>query len=556
MTAKTYKITQSDSLGRYMVAKRQLKQGELILKEEAVLVGPHLNGPARCFKCLKTINLLMCSFCNQCNTALMCTNDCQGKHHSDDECLTLRTQKIKGQILAENPSVIFPLCCLLLGIYNPEVYEEIISMESHLEERRNTPIWRRHKISVEDILKDTNLLTPQDLQEEVVQKICGILDVNSIEVKCVRPANLSNLPIVDPEKQCLRGLYPKVAMIAHNCLPNAYLAADDNFSISVYAKVDIKEEAPIFINYTNVLQGNQERQLSLLEGKYFTCTCSRCRDPSELGTEISSLICHKCRKGFLRYTELEENFQLWKCSECKQCFKDFLIKLAIEEAKRRIDDLDPTDVQQMENLYKKLLLTFHPNHYLLLGLKQALVSLYSKLPPTKSNLNRKIDLCGRLMSVFGKLEPGISRIKALTMYELQSAIVDISNKQYRDKEIGDEELISELQTAEKILKDSVKYLLYEPPKSPEGRMAQMGLNELKMLRNSIQSIQKDLVVSKEQQGDKKAEIARRLKEKLEKNREKTQKSCEGVITPDGGDGENGKLAKPGGKKRNKKKTVT
>lgn len=65
----------------------------------------------------------------------------------------------------------------------------------------------------------------------------------------------------------------------------------------------------------------------------------------------------------------------------------------------------------METLYKKLLLTFHPNHYLLLGLKQAIVSLYSKLPPTKSNLNRKIDLCGRLMSVFGKLEPGISRIK-------------------------------------------------------------------------------------------------------------------------------------------------
>lgn len=188
---------------RYMVAKKHLTQGELILKEEAVLVGPHLNGPARCFKCLKTINLLMCSFCNQCNTALMCTNDCQGtsgfkphnfklnanclgKHHSEDECLTLRTQKIKGQILAENPSVIFPLRCLLLGIYKPAVYEEIISMESHLEKRRNTPIWRRHKISVEDILKDTNLISQRDLEGEVVQKICGILDVNSIEVKSVR----------------------------------------------------------------------------------------------------------------------------------------------------------------------------------------------------------------------------------------------------------------------------------------------------------------------------------------------------------------------------------
>lgn len=133
------------------------------------------------------------------------------------------------------------------------------------------------------------------------------------------------------------------------------------------------------------------------------------------------------------------------------------------------------------------------------------------------------------------------------MYELQSAIVDISNKQYRDKEIGDEELISELQTAEKILKDSVKYLLYEPPKSPEGRMAQMGLNELKMLRNSIQSIQKDLLVGKEL-GGQKTETAKRLKEKLEKNRENQ-------IKPTSEEGKNEKLAKIGSKKKNKKKVV-
>lgn len=182
--------------------------------------------------------------------------------------------------------------------------------------------------------------------------------------------------------------------------------------------------------------------------------------------------------------------------------------------------LDPTDIQAMELLYKKLLLTFHPNHYLLLELKQNMVSLYSKLPPTKSNLNRKIDLCGRLMSVISKLEPGISRVGALTMYELQSAIVDISHKQYRDQELDEEGLVVELQTAEKILKDSVKYLLYEPPKSPEGRMAQMALHELKMLRGSIKNIEKDFLGGKEEKSDKKTEMAKRLKDKLEKSKAK------------------------------------
>lgn len=105
-----------------------------------------------------------------------------GKYHTDDECITLRTQKIKGQILAENPSVIFPLRCLLLSIYNPELFEKILQMECHLEKRRDTAIWRRHRISVEDVLKGTNLLNERDLMDEVVQKICGILDVNAFEV--------------------------------------------------------------------------------------------------------------------------------------------------------------------------------------------------------------------------------------------------------------------------------------------------------------------------------------------------------------------------------------
>ena len=112
------------------------------------------------------------------------------------------------------------------------------------------------------------------------------------------------------------------------------------------------------------------------------------------------------------------------------------------------------------------------------------------------------------------------------MYELQSAIVDISNKQYRDKELTDEGLLSELKAAENILKESVKYLLYEPNQSPEGRLAQMALSELKMLRSSIKNIQEDVLVSGDviENGDgKKTEITKRLKEKLEKNRDKVEK---------------------------------
>ena len=62
-----------------MVANKNLKQGELILKEEPILIGPQLNGPTKCFKCNKTIDLRRICFCGICDTAPICTNDCEGK---------------------------------------------------------------------------------------------------------------------------------------------------------------------------------------------------------------------------------------------------------------------------------------------------------------------------------------------------------------------------------------------------------------------------------------------------------------------------------------------
>ncbi|KAF7272702.1 hypothetical protein GWI33_014534 [Rhynchophorus ferrugineus] len=489
MANKTYKIVKNDLLGRYMVANKNLKQGELIFKENPLFLGPQLNGPSRCFKCLKIIVLSRCCYCSGCDTALMCTNNCEGKFHKQAECDALKVARIKGQVIMENSSLIFPLRCLLMRKYDPGTYYRIMSLEPHLETRRDTPIWRRHRISVENVMKEMNLLSPADLNQEIVQKLCGILDVNTFEV---RPPASQSISIIKPETQCLRGLYLEAAMMAHDCLANAHLSVDDHFVMGVYASVDIEENEPIYFNYANTLQGTQERQRHLIEGKYFRCRCKRCQDPTELGTEISTLVCHKCRKGVLRMKELQDDFKIWQCNQCQMVFKDFLINLAIEEARSRIDDISQGNLYDMESLHNNLALTFHPNHYLMLELKQNMVALYAKLPPTKNNLTKKIDLCGRLLSVFTKLEPGISRIRALTMYELQSAIVDLSNKEYRNKELSDIELLTELKRAEKILKESAKYLLYEPTKSPEGRMALVALRELKYLRESIESIQKDV----------------------------------------------------------------
>lgn len=54
-------------------------------------------------------------------------------------------------------------------------------MESHCSQRRGTKIWALHESCVIRPLKDVSLIREQDV--DLIQKYCGILDVNTFEVR-------------------------------------------------------------------------------------------------------------------------------------------------------------------------------------------------------------------------------------------------------------------------------------------------------------------------------------------------------------------------------------
>lgn len=74
------------------------------------------------------------------------------------------------------------------------------------------------------------------------------------------------------------------------------------------------------------------------------------------------------------------------------------------------------------------------------------------------------------------------------MYEMNIPIVMIANQLHDSGEITDEEFLSRLQEAEKYLREAAEMLLYEPPNSPEGGLARVALQDLKDLRQYIQSV--------------------------------------------------------------------
>ncbi|CAH1979436.1 unnamed protein product [Acanthoscelides obtectus] len=481
-----------------MVAARDIKAGEMILSETPVLIGPQVDGPMICFNCCGGIRKGYI-FCQNCSTAILCSPKCTGKLHSKEECAVLKTCPVKGENLAENPSAAFPLRCILLRSHNPDIWKQISLLEPHLEERRHSPIWRRHQITVELFLRKFKALSDDDLQQELVQRICGVLDVNTFEV---RPPQSNLVVITNPEKQCLRGLYLNAAVMAHDCIGNTFLSVDDDFVLTVKASVDIQENTPIFFNYANALHGSSDRRQHLREGKYFDCFCTRCNDNTELSTEMSSLKCHKCYKGLIRVKDPKDLNSDWECSFCKKMYRRWLIRSVVDEGRRKVEETVPTCVKDMEDLQNKLLQTFNKDHYLLLELQESMVGSYMRLPPTKNNLTKRIKLCENLINVFSKLEPGISRIKALTLYQLQSAMIDLAHKQYQDKDISLSQLVTKLAEAESKLKESLKHLLHEPPKSPEGRISQMALSELKMLRNSVGNMERDIMFAEVDGKDK------------------------------------------------------
>ncbi|VEN35142.1 unnamed protein product [Callosobruchus maculatus] len=490
MSKTNYKVLKNDILGRYMVAARKIKAGELILSETPVLIGPQVDGPMICFNCCKGIRKAGYIFCPKCNTAILCSPKCTGKLHTEEECNALKSSPVKGEDLAENTPASFPLRCILLRSHKPETWQQILQLEPHMEERRHSPIWRRHQITVEHFLRKHKALSDEDTLNELVQRICGVLDVNTFEV---RPPNSNLVVITNPEKQCLRGLYLNAALMAHDCNGNTFLSVDDDFVLTVKASVDIPENSPIYFNYANVLQGSSDRRQHLREGKYFDCFCTRCNDSTEMGSEISSLHCHRCHKGLIRVKDPKDLNSDWECSYCKKMYRRWLIRSIVEEGRRRIEETDPTNMKAMESVLNKLLQTFNNNHHLMVELQQNMIGNYMRLPPTKNNLTQKVRLCENLMNVFSKIEPGISRIKALTLYQLQSAMIDLAHKQYQDKDINISQLITKLAEAESKLKECLAHLLHEPPKSPEGRICHMALSELKMLRTSIGNIQKEVM---------------------------------------------------------------
>ncbi|XP_075212902.1 SET domain-containing protein SmydA-8-like isoform X2 [Lycorma delicatula] len=413
----SFKVERNDKVGRYAVASRDLEPGETFLEELPIAVGPKSCSPLLCLGCYTYVDGSI--LCSQCRWPI-CSSECGlNPLHAEAECKVFSSAKVTFQ-LQEDPSApspqfecITPLRVLLVKESDPERWErEVGPMESHCKERKAEQEWNTEQVNIVDFLLKKCKLNDR-FNDELIHFVCGVLETNCFEVK------------TDNGKP-IRGLYPQLAILSHNCVANTTHSVIPQNDYRVYVRTTIKVQAgqELFSSYTYSIAPTLTRRANLRFTKYFDCNCKRCSDPTELGTHMSSLKCTKCDNGLILSTAPLDPEAKWNCNSCEFHLTADQVKRIyklIESEIEQLESLPMVDytIEQGEKILRQYRSVLHPKHAFNTSIRHSLVQLYGRangytfedLPDIL--LERKIELCEQILSVINVIEPGYSRIRGL-----------------------------------------------------------------------------------------------------------------------------------------------
>lgn len=156
--------------------------------------------------------------------------------------------------------------------------------------------------------------------------------------------------------------------------------------------------------------------------------------------------------------------------------------------------IDTHRLERTEELIEKYGDVLHPNHFINFSLYLNLVEMYGRVKNYEMNtlsmalMERKAKLCELALKVLDAYEPGISRTKAIIIYELHVPIVLMAKKSFEEKSITNEEFAEKIQIGITLLKDSVDILQHEDESSYEGMLGKIANTALMQLLRSHKAL--------------------------------------------------------------------
>ncbi|XP_018791987.1 PREDICTED: protein msta [Bactrocera latifrons] len=452
---RPFRIAKDKVLGRYLKATRQIKAGTVIFAEMPIIVGPkwYLNEREEqvpvmpCVGCFTPCRM-GAHHCPKCLWPT-CSPNCGGLNNPNLHGLECSILMLGPGPASSDPrslmdyyrsDALVVLKCLLLQRQNPKKWTELMDMQSHEVERIGSELHNDAEKRVVSYLQRNFLQRLKSVEQKqmekylqeydtaVLHRICGIIETNYMCISL-------------PSGMELSGVYYTACMMEHACQPNCYFQFDQrkSFRISVIAGRDIERDEHLIIMYSNMLWGTQMRQEHLAMTKHFLCKCERCTDPTEYGSNFSTMLCmgdegESCDGIHLPKDPLNMKSD-WACTKCPIMISGEEVRYLLTQMTEEVDNLlsrKPT-VKQLEALINKLSKFLHPHHYHLFNLKHTLIQLYGTeigyalKNLSDSLLNKKLHLCEELYDICQKLDPYTIRLSiyvGIILFEMQTVQIE------------------------------------------------------------------------------------------------------------------------------------
>jgi len=489
-----YKVCSSPSLGRYLVATRDLKPGEMVISETPLVIGPQAVTIPICLACYKPATSKYA--CTQCGWP-MCNANCSKSEVHQAECTLTASRGTPLQMPANcfnKPYPIYEVVTILRCLYLKQVsgakWKKLKELEPHEEARRNNGKYDKDIATMVRVIREFLKIPETVFTDQEILDVCGVLNVNAHE-----------LPVTPTPVQAL---YANISILEHSCINNASKHFDGDFRVVIRAAVNIKKGEHISINYSDPMWGTSSRQLHLAETKYFTCSCVRCADPTELGTMFSSIRCPQCtdeQGGYLVSTNPAagpDSRVDWRCVVCSKQQPSTFLEAVTQSIGEELVMLEKGSVEACQAFIKKHSQNLHPNHYYLQDIKLALCQMIGQSATgqgheifnlTEKELLYKQKIGMELLEVANTISPGISRLRGVILYELQATLAAYARRKFSSGEISTDHMRNVMKEVKKYLLECIQIFSFEPPCLQEGRLATIARLDLLELETFMDSLQ-------------------------------------------------------------------
>ncbi|CAL8139286.1 unnamed protein product [Orchesella dallaii] len=354
-----------------------------------------------------------CRACSVCKWPV-CSEKCEKNQSHAKECQIFQGNHIPRYIQQLLPNrFVFILRCLLLQQSDPKKWKNLMELEYNPDEmtKKYSPTDIFSGDEDDDNNQDSMSGGRYSEKNKFDLGISKLLRYYGIKCEVAWVTHLMKVikwnVIYDYEFDSRAMLFHLCSAAKHSCLPNVeaiYKKSDGRLYLR--ALFDLKPGEPLLLSKDPLAimltaQVRQRRLKYLTGWEFFRCSCARCSDWTELGTNFATLRCRKTLSnwgaqasastsdplpctGFLHATRpLDQAFE-WKCPVCKFRVSGDLSKdkLSLKNLLSQVfhyADPDPSYISDGIKTVESFGLWFHPQHSFLFQTKMRIMETINLL---------------------------------------------------------------------------------------------------------------------------------------------------------------------------------